>query len=51
MAHRLVTAGKTQLIALGGEDGEDKRPDLELLTPTATPVVAIKTQTATANVQ
>ena len=35
MAHRLVTAGSTQLIALGGEDGEDKRPDLELLTPAA----------------
>jgi hypothetical protein len=33
MAHRLVTAGATQLIALGGEDGEEKRPDLELLTP------------------
>lgn len=40
MSHRLVTAGATQLIALGGEDGEDKRPDLELLTPAATPVVA-----------
>ncbi len=24
MAHRLVTAGATQLIALGGEDGEEK---------------------------
>lgn len=35
MAHRLVTAGKTQLIALGGEDGEEKRTDLELLTPGA----------------
>jgi hypothetical protein len=33
MAHRLVTAGTTQLIALGGEDGESKRPELELLTP------------------
>jgi hypothetical protein len=33
MAHRLVTAGTTQVIALGGEDGESKRPDLELLTP------------------
>ncbi|HTD65950.1 MAG TPA: hypothetical protein VK846_05400 [Candidatus Limnocylindria bacterium] len=40
MAHRLVTAGATQLIALGGEDGEAKRPDLELLTPAATPQVA-----------
>lgn len=33
MAHRLVKAGTSQLIALGGEDGEDKRPELELLTP------------------
>ena len=33
MAHRLVTAGERQLIVLGGEDGEDKRPDLELLSP------------------
>ena len=33
LAHRLVTAGTTQLIALGGEDGEEKRPELELLTP------------------
>lgn len=33
MAHRLVTAGANQLIALGGEDGEHKRTDLELLTP------------------
>ncbi len=40
MAHRLVTAGTTQLIALGGEDGEEKRPDLELLTPAADPNVA-----------
>jgi N-acetylneuraminic acid mutarotase len=39
MAHRLVTAGATKLIALGGEDGEEKRPDLELLTPAATPQV------------
>jgi hypothetical protein len=37
MAHRLVAAGPDQLIALGGEDGETKRPDLECLTPTATP--------------
>ena len=36
LAHRLVTAGTSQLIALGGEDGEDKRPDLELLTPAVT---------------
>jgi hypothetical protein len=40
MAHRLVTAGATQLIAFGGEDGEDKRPDLELLTPAAKPLAA-----------
>lgn len=37
LAHRIVTAGSTQLIALGGEDGEEKRPDLELLTPSTTP--------------
>ena len=47
MAHRLVTAGKTQLIALGGEDGEEKRPDLELLTPSATPKAATATNTQT----
>ena len=40
MAHRLVTAGQKQLIALGGEDGEDKRPDLELLTPAEKPLTA-----------
>jgi N-acetylneuraminic acid mutarotase len=39
ISHRLVTAGATQLIALGGEDGEDKRPELELLVPAATPVI------------
>ena len=38
MAHRLVTAGPAQLIALGGEDGESKAPDLELLTPSEHPV-------------
>lgn len=38
MAHRIVTAGSQQIIALGGEDGEDKRPDLELLTPSAKPL-------------
>lgn len=38
MAHRIVTAGTKQIIALGGEDGEDKRPDLELLTPSAQPL-------------
>jgi N-acetylneuraminic acid mutarotase len=32
LAHRLVTAGASQLIVLGGE-GEEKRADLELLTP------------------
>jgi N-acetylneuraminic acid mutarotase len=40
MSHRLVAAGATQLIALGGEDGEDKRPELELLTPATTPILA-----------
>lgn len=38
MAHRIVTAGAKQIIALGGEDGEEKRPDLELLTPSAKPL-------------
>jgi Kelch motif len=48
MAHRLVTAGKTQLIALGGEDGEEnKTPDLELLTPSALPQIASGTSTQT----
>lgn len=46
MAHRLVTAGKTQLIALGGEDGEEKRPDLELLTPASKPLPAPAKTTA-----
>jgi hypothetical protein len=40
MSHRLVRAGNKQLIALGGEDGEDKRPDLELITPAATLKIA-----------
>ena len=40
MAHRLVTAGTKQLIALGGEDGEVKRPDLELLMPSTKPLPA-----------
>jgi N-acetylneuraminic acid mutarotase len=41
LAHRLVTAGNSQLIALGGEDGdENKTPDLELLTPAAKPFSA-----------
>lgn len=48
MAHRLVTAGATQLIALGGEDGEEKRPDLELLTPSVKPKAVVQTQTAAA---
>jgi N-acetylneuraminic acid mutarotase len=42
IAHRLVTAGTTQLVALGGEDGEAKRPELELLTPTQAPRAAQK---------
>ena len=33
LSHRIVAAGRTQILALGGEDGEDKRPELELLTP------------------
>jgi hypothetical protein len=47
MSHRLVTAGSTQLIALGGEDGQQKRPELELLTPTT----GEKNGTQTAEVQ
>jgi N-acetylneuraminic acid mutarotase len=44
IAHRLVTAGTKQLIALGGEDGdEDKIPGLELLTPTKNPLAVAKT--------
>lgn len=31
--HRLLPVGPTQLIAIGGEGGEGKRRDLELLTP------------------
>lgn len=42
LAHRLVTAGTKQLIALGGEDGEAKRPDLELLWPSTKPSPAAK---------
>jgi N-acetylneuraminic acid mutarotase len=38
MAHRIVTAGAKQIIALGGEDGEEKRPELEVLTPSAKPL-------------
>lgn len=40
LSHRIVAAGATQLIALGGEDGEEKRPELELLTPLSAPRVA-----------
>jgi N-acetylneuraminic acid mutarotase len=40
LAHRIVTAGTTQIIALGGEDGDHKRPELELLTPKAATSVA-----------
>ena len=41
MAHRLVTAGETQLVALGGEDGEEnKTPDLELLKPATKPLLS-----------
>jgi len=44
ITHRLVTAGKKQLIALGGEDGnKNKTPDLELLTPTSKPLAAART--------
>lgn len=35
MAHRLVTAGPAHLIVLGGEDGESKRPDLEVFAASA----------------
>lgn len=42
LSHRIVTAGRTQLIALGGEDGEEKRPELELLSPSTTPRLAAK---------
>ena len=48
IAHRLVTAGTSQLIALGGEDGEeDKVPGLELLTPSASPLPVGKTTSMT----
>jgi N-acetylneuraminic acid mutarotase len=52
MAHRLVTAGASQIIVLGGEDGEEKRPDLELITPASKPLLAEKgaaTQAAAAS--
>jgi len=38
MAHRLVAAGKKDLLVLGGEDGDAKRPELELLMPASTPI-------------
>lgn len=44
MSHRLVTAGATQLIALGGERDEEKQPGLELLTPTAAPAKTEKAE-------
>lgn len=47
LAHRLVTAGKTQLIVLGGEDGDAKRPELQLLTPSAKPLPAKATSSST----
>ncbi len=42
LSHRIVAAGSTQLIALGGEDGEEKRADLEVLTPSVTPRAVVK---------
>lgn len=49
LAHRLVTAGTTQLIALGGEDGDVKRPELELLSPASAPLVPPKASSLSAN--
>jgi len=46
MAHRLVAAGNRNLVALGGEDGESKRPDLEWLIPSPTPLPAKQAATA-----
>ncbi|HEU5124419.1 MAG TPA: kelch repeat-containing protein [Verrucomicrobiae bacterium] len=38
LAHRLVTAGATKILALGGEDREENKvPELQLLTPTPSP--------------
>ena len=51
MSHRLVPAGAAQLIALGGEDGEDKRADLELLTPSVQPKAAAQATTETKTAQ
>lgn len=49
MSHRLVTAGATQLIALGGEYENQKRPELELLTPSAAPVIVGEPRAPDAN--
>jgi len=50
MAHRLVPGeNSSQLIALGGEDGEEKRPDLERLIPSAKPRVAAQPAAQIAN--
>jgi len=46
MAHRIVTAGKRDLLVLGGEDGDSKRPDLELLVPAAAPIAVKPATTA-----
>jgi len=47
ITHRLVTAGKKQLVVLGGEDGrENKTPGLELLTPAAKPLTVEHPTTA-----
>ena len=35
LAHRLVTLGASELLVLGGEDGDGKRPELEPLLPSA----------------
>lgn len=51
LAHRLVTAGSTQLIALGGEDAEGKQPSLELLTPAIKPLPPVQSAAATPNTQ
>ncbi len=48
LAHRLVATGGNQLIVLGGEDGDSKRPDLEVLTPSKTPL-APKAESKTAS--
>lgn len=50
MSHRLVATDTAQLLALGGEDGEEKRPDLELLAPASTPRADARTRTESAPV-